>query len=289
MSIVSADPDVLLEMYADDHLDLFELGWLPLGKWDRVRQRYAEEYLTGPLLNTSFVGYDTTRPPFDDPRVRRAFALATDRESLANVALRGYATPATGGLVPPGMPGHVEGIALPFSPAEARQLLAEAGFPGGRNFPAVEALSWEGHWPTAKIRHLQATWCENLGVEIRWEQIEWNRFNERMYSEVPSIWMAGWIADYPDPDSFLRASGWRAQTGWTNAAYDELVECARRQNEQGERMRLYERAEKILLKEVPVHPLNYVRFHMLGKPWVKNFRIPPMGSVNCEEIIIEPH
>jgi oligopeptide transport system substrate-binding protein len=187
------------------------------------------------------------------------------------------------------MPGHCAGIALSYNPARARQLLSEAGYPDGRGFPAVEALTWPGHPIVEVIDYLQAQWWENLGVEISWKQLEWRNIFDRMDGKVPSIWILGLEADYPDPDSFLRAGGWRARTGWSSAVYDELVENARRVMDQDERMRMYRQAETILADEVPVLPLGYRRNHLLVKPWVRQLHFSPMGAVNREDVIIEPH
>jgi len=131
----------LLQMYEEDGLETIFFGDLSRADWDRARQRHAGEYVSAPWLATFYIGFDVTRPPFDDPRVRRAFTLATDRERLADVAMRGYVSPATGGFVPPGMPGHSPGTGLPYDPEGARHLLAEAGYPGGLGFPVVESRS----------------------------------------------------------------------------------------------------------------------------------------------------
>lgn len=157
-------------MYEDNSLDI--CGGLSSAGWARARQRYAGEYISGPWLSTDFIGFNVSRRPFDDQRVRRAFALATDRESLAHVALRGHAFPATGGLVPPGMPGHSPGIGLTYDPEAARHLLAEAGYPGGRGFPAIDCLARDDPGFDLLSQHLEAQWLENLGVEITWQQIE---------------------------------------------------------------------------------------------------------------------
>src|SRR5690606_14615004 len=100
----------------------------------------AEEYVSAPQITILYVGFDTDRPPFDDRRVRRAFVLGMDREEHADTFHRGHWAPASGGFVPPGMPGHSPGIALPHDPDEARRLLAEAGYPGGSDFPPVTLL-----------------------------------------------------------------------------------------------------------------------------------------------------
>ena len=125
---------------------------------------------TVPSLQTYYVGFDVSRPPFDDPRVRQAFALATDRHMLAHVAMRGHEFPATGGFVPVGMPGHAAGISLPYDPGRARRLLAEAGYRSGCGFPVVEALGARDRQPLSSS--LQAQWRENLEVEIHWELLE---------------------------------------------------------------------------------------------------------------------
>jgi len=134
---LSGQTGSLLHLYEDNRLDVY--GDLSPAGLNRARQRCAGEYVWGPRLSLDFAGFDVSRPPFDDRRVRRAFTLATDRETLADVILRGYASPATGGFVPPGMPGHSPGIGLPYDPEAARRLLAEAGYPGGRGFPPSPA------------------------------------------------------------------------------------------------------------------------------------------------------
>ncbi|MFC2036554.1 ABC transporter substrate-binding protein [Chloroflexota bacterium] len=189
---------------------------------DRARQRHAGEYVSGPRLSIDFVGFDVGRPPFDDQRVRQAFTLATDREALADVTLRGYAFPATGGFVPQGMPGHSPGIGLPYDPVVARRLLAEAGYPGGRGFPAIECVARVDPGHDLLREYLQAQWLESLGIEITWEEIAWARFADRMSTATPHLWMVGYWADYPDPDDYLRVVWWLPQ-GWRNQTYDRLV------------------------------------------------------------------
>ncbi len=131
----------LLEAYEAGDLDVYHPWELPTSDMDRTRQRHPEEFVSEPWLHTHYLSFNTSRPPFDDVRVRRAFVLAMDRETLSGVALGGTVFPATGGFVPPNMAGHSPGIALPYDPDEARKLLAEAGYPGGRGFPPVVCLT----------------------------------------------------------------------------------------------------------------------------------------------------
>jgi ABC-type oligopeptide transport system substrate-binding subunit len=277
-----------LEMYEADSLDIFFINHFTAAERDRARQRHAGEYVLVPEMGTFYVGFDVSRPPFDDPRVRRAFVLATDRETLADVVLRGYAAPALGGFIPPGMPGHSAGIGLPYDPGQARQLLAEAGYPDGDGFPIVEALTPYGEL-VFQSEYLQAQWRENLGVEITWKKVDWARFHDRMSGETPHLWLMGWSADYPDPDNFLRTSPIQRHTGWQNAAYDRLVEEAKKVADQRERMKLYQQADRILVEEAPIIPLLHKCFHLLVKPWVRKFLTSAIKYWFWKDVIIEPH
>jgi ABC-type oligopeptide transport system substrate-binding subunit len=290
LSFSSGQPARLLQMYEGSSLDTFALSVLPPAERDRAQQRYAGEHVSGPGLWTYFVGFDVSRPPFDDRRVRRAFTLATDRETLADVTLRGYWFPAKGGLVPPGMPGHSPAIGLPYDPERARQLLAEAGYPGGRGFPVLDALALDTPAVGPTIKYMQAQWLDNLGVEITWKQMAWGRLLDTVDRKTPHMWFAmGWGADYPDPDSFLRTAVWRVRTGWQNKAYDGLVERARRLMDQAEQMRMYQEADRVLVEEAPVLPLYYGRFHLLVKPWVRRYPTSPVRTWFWKDVIIEPH
>jgi class 3 adenylate cyclase len=127
-----------LQRYERGELDVLGLVDFPTSEWDRTRRQHAEEYLSSPESATHYVGFDVCRPPFDDPRVRRAFAMATDKTKLATAVYGGYWFPATGGFVPPGVPGHSANIGLHYDPEVARQLLAEAGYLEARDFPRLK-------------------------------------------------------------------------------------------------------------------------------------------------------
>ena len=278
-----------LTMYEADRLDVLSLYRLPPSERERVRQRHPGEYVSVPELATFYIGFDVSRPPFDDPRVRRAFVLATDRAKLADVVLRGYGSPATGGFVPPGMPGHSVGIGLPYDPEQARQLLAEAGYSGGHGFPVVDALVPETDVPQSEC--LRTQWQENLGVEIPWESMEWAMFLDKRDREPPHMLLLPWRADYPDPDNFLRESGFLHWTRWWNKAYNMLIEKARRITDQEERMKLYRQADRVLIEEAPIMPLIYSRQGLLVKPWVRKYPTSPL-AIECfwgKDVIIEPH
>jgi oligopeptide transport system substrate-binding protein len=288
-SVVS-DPAARLQKYEAGELDVVLLWGLPPAEIDRARQQYAGEYVSGPYLYTLFLVFDASRPPFDDPRQRRALALATDREALADVVLRGTEFPATGGLIPPGMPGHSAEIGLAYDPNQALSRLAEAGYPPGEGsvFPVVGSLVPRG--AEAISEYLGAQWSENLKVTTTWETVEWPEFVHRLDHAPPHLWISGWLADYPDPDNFLRVSRHAMRwTGWRNETYETLVKSARYVMDQETRIRLYKQADQILVEESAVVPLTYGRLHMLLKPWVSQFPVSPLRFWFYKDVIVEPH
>jgi ABC-type oligopeptide transport system substrate-binding subunit/tetratricopeptide (TPR) repeat protein len=275
-----------LGMYETGSLDILHLRRIPPVERDRARQQHASEYVSLPSSTTYYLVFDVRRPPFDDPWVRRAFVCAVDRVTMVDVAMRGYDFPAAGGLVPPGMPGHSPGIGLPYDPELGRRLLAEAGFPGGRGFPIVHALTLTDIEPA--FDHLQKQWHDNLGLEITWETMELAELDERILSNPPALFSLCWVADYPDPDSFLRVAV-QLHTRWRNEVFVDLVERARRVPDQGERMKLYGQADRILVEEAPIMPLGYEREHLLVKPWVRKYLTSALKLPFWKDVIIEPH
>jgi ABC-type transport system substrate-binding protein len=286
-AFLSGQTTRFLQSYQEDKLDIC-IG-LPFAELASARQRFAGDYVSGPWMSTNFLGFDVSRLPFNDRRVRRAFAMATDRKMLADVILRGYAFPAVGGLVPPDMPGHSQGISLPYDPETARRILVEAGYSDGHGFPSIECLTRDDPGHDLASEYLQAQWLEILGVKINWKQIRWGSFYDLMIEEAPHMWMVSWYGDYPDPDNILRVPWWLSFGGWEDHTYTRLVEGARRVMDQAERMRMYQEADKILVEEAAHLPLWYGRFHMLVKPWVKKLFTSPLKWWSWKDIIIEEH
>jgi oligopeptide transport system substrate-binding protein len=263
-----------LQLYEEDKLDVLGITYFPPQQREAIRQRLAEEYLSTPLLETNHLVFDTRRPPLDDARVRRALALASNRQELANVTLGGYVAPADGGFVPPGMPGHCAGMGLPYNPQQARRLLVEAGFPERQDFPALKGLSFRA--AEQRSAYLSRQWQNVLGITVTWEVVEWADFLKRLKTSSAAITILGWIADYPDPDNFLRVCRARHWQGWQHKVYTNLIQQAKEAAEQSERLTFYRQAEQILAQEVPILPLVYEREHLLMKPRVKRY---PMSAI----------
>lgn len=221
-------------------------------------------------------------PPLDDVRVRRAIALALDRQGLAE-SLNGRL--ATGGIVPPGIPGHSPGLALPRDPETARRLLAEAGYPRGRGLPVLRIPVLDPRYWARLAESLQT----ELGVEVELELADRELVFDRLVTGRPlRFW--GWKADMPDPDDHLRNSPLRrvlGGVGWQDVELDEMLERAAHLQDRAGRMALYRAADRRLVQEqVLVVPLRYgATIGPLARPWVRNLA----GLADLKDIVIESH
>lgn len=243
-----------------------------------------------PILRGYYVGFNVTKPPFNDPRVRQAFALALDREEFPKI-LRGGERAARS-WVPPGMFGYEPDVGLPHDPARARRLLAEAGYPGGRGFPAVEYVYNTGPVNTLIAENLQAQWKSTLGLDVRLDNVEWKVYLKRLEQDAPAMFRLGWGADYPDPDNFLglfTADSGNNHTRWANPRYDDLIAAAASEPDPGRRLSLYREAQQILTEQdVPIIPLFTHVNNVLVKPWVRGFDLNAMEILSLHNVTVDP-
>jgi ABC-type oligopeptide transport system substrate-binding subunit len=279
--------ETLLAAYA---ADLYDIGPVTGNLLEHVRQYYPREYATAPSAITTYLGFNALRPPFDDARVRCALAHAIDRHEIAEVLAYGMPAPAVGGLVPPGLPGHSPNIGLAYDPARARQLLAEAGYPEGRGLPEIEALvPFGGDFTPVLNQYLEEQWRTTLGIHLVWQTPDFAEYRTRLLAGTPSLYRMSWVADYPDPDNYLRLALRQPYSRWHNDRFEQLLESARRMTDPAERMKFYQAADRLLMDEAGLIPLTYERYHGLLKPWVKRYPVSPIKNTYWKDIIIEPH
>jgi ABC-type oligopeptide transport system substrate-binding subunit len=118
---------------------------------------------------------------------------------------------------------------------------------------------------------------------------EWNDYFERMATHTPHLFVLGWVADYPDPDSFLCVALHQQYAHWRNAQYEQLLDSARHIDDPVERLKFYQAADRLLTQEAVIMPLTYSQRHFLIKPWVKRYPISAMREDYWKDVIIEPH
>ncbi len=243
-----------------------------------------------PLLETLYLRFNTTRKPLDDARVRRALALAVDREAIATSVLQGSRLPARH-FVPPGAGGFQSAARQPHDPAAARALLAEAGFPGGQGFPRLEVLMNTDDLNTRVLSAIQAMWKRELGVDVALVNQDFRVYLDAMKGLRYDIARARWIGDYDDPNTYLDmylTGGGNNQTGWSNAGYDRLIARAAATPEPAARFALFQEAEALLLAEAPIAPLCFgARVHLVH-PDVRDWRPSLLGVRRYQTVSLAP-
>jgi ABC-type oligopeptide transport system substrate-binding subunit/DNA-binding SARP family transcriptional activator len=279
----------MYQSFAAGELDRVEflIPQLQEDEWHHYRE--VGQLHIAPVPFVDAVYFVTDRPPFDNPDLRRAFALSTHRAKLAREIENQL--PATGGYIPPGLPGHSPEIGLPYDPEEARRILAAAGYPEGRGFPPVGLLLGLVGLETGDnlvFDFLQEMWRENLGVTIqkRWDESASVDFEA---CQDFHFFFVGWFADYPDPASFLQTNFLIGQSHWQNPIFEALIEEGRRTLDQGQRVELYRQADGVLTEEAVVLPLFYGHIYELRKPWVHKPSGSSIYSPQWRDISLLPH
>lgn len=276
----SDDYEAHLRAYSQDELDVVNLIHADPDTIGRAGSMFGKELMSIPRWSTFYLCFRCDRPPFNDRRVRQAFAYALDRVRLADEVFQGYRRAATGGFVPPGMPGHSPGIALRFDPPRGRELLAEAGFESGQAFPEVEWLASPGG--ERLIRFMQRAWQQNLNVDLSPRVLAWEALMKKFNQDPAPLTILAWGADIPDPENMLRTT-FHSRQGmgiprWHNEAFNALTDKAELVTDHGQRMALYRQADQILVaEETAVLPLSYALGRLLVKPWVK---LPVMPAIS---------
>lgn len=277
-------PYVVIKIFAGDDVRLFETGDIDLAG---VGLYYAERMLdpteplhsnlvTGVALCTSYVVFDTTRPPFDDLNVRKAFSMAFDRQRYIDVLLRGLALPAIGPF-PPGLPGFNYDLqGLPYDPQAARELLKQSKYGGAEGLPEIiYTNSGVGSYVGGNVAALAEMWEQNLGVKLKIENLDYNYYYEQIFSgNHGQIFDGGWCADYPDPENFADVLFYTGSAqnhgGYSNPELDAILEQARIEQDVTKRIALYQQAEQMIVNDAPVlfttHSLSFelVQSHVKG-------------------------
>jgi oligopeptide transport system substrate-binding protein len=245
-------------------------------------------------LCTSYFILDVSKPPFDDPLVRQAFALAIDKERYNEVVEEGKGVIAEG-LFPPGLPGYNPELkSAGYDPEKAREALDASLYAGSANLPEIVfTTSGAGTDLSPSDALVIQMWEETLGVEITVEQIDYDGYTDQLYAEKHGqIVSFGWCADYPDPENFadiLFHTGSKQNIGnYSNPSLDDLLEEARSESNVEKRLALYHQIEQFIVDEIPAIFVEHSRtYYGIWKPYVRGYVSTPIGVAQNMNLRIE--
>jgi oligopeptide transport system substrate-binding protein len=261
-----AAPDTAFNLYEGGVVDVvWDKNEVPEELMDVLLKR--PDFHTFNYLGTYFVRFNVTRKPFDDPRVRRALALAVDKRLLIKKILRAGEEPALH-FVPDGTADYTSPEEPDYNPELARKLLADAGYPGGSGFPRFEYTFDASSGGAAQIHEdiaveLQQMWHDTLGIQMDLRMVEtkilWSMQSRLDYQVARS----SWVGDYDDANTFLgmfMSDDGNNRTGWKNPEYDTLITQANSQTDLKVREAIFQKAETLLVSNgAPIIPLYFYK------------------------------
>ncbi len=293
---------VAFQLWAGMPMNMYETGKIDvtgvyLHYIDKVTDKagpFYKELTVVPELSFSYIAFNTTKPPFDDVNIRRAFSQAVDKDKLASLVFKDMAQPAYG-ILPPGMPGFNKDLTgLNYDVNKARELIAASRYGDASNLPpiTITTAGWGG-LISPSLEAIIYEWRQNLGVEVKVRQLEPQRFLYHLMQEKDEMFYTGWVADYPHPQNFLEVlfhSGAENNYGeYSNPEIDALLEMASVELERDLSLVLYQQAEQKLVEDAASLPLWFGKNYILVKSYVKGYNLSPQGLAILNDVSIEPH
>jgi len=272
------EPETGFPAYLNDEIDRSNVN---PGQLAYAMENLPDQLYSWPNFRVFYLSFDTTKPPFNNLRVRQAFSHALNREELCSTVLKDLASPEYS-LLMKGFPGYDPTEAKKLSEYDielARKLLAEAGYPDGKGFPKLE-LWMRGEeqimaWQKPAAIYIQAHFKEALGVDIIPRDIESKTFTDALNKHTHNFFLLAYQFDYVDPSNFMDLFLTGGRHAWSNPEYDGLVLEADSSEDWEKRIENYRKAEKILVQEAPAVFAFQQLSSAVWKPYLKGEGIEP--------------
>jgi len=240
-------------------------------------------YVKRPMISIRFYGFNTAMKPLNDRRVRQALIYAVHRPAIVDEAFDGRYIPARG-ILPPGTQGYNPGVkGYSFDPRRARDLLTEAGYPGGRGLPPISIWSSVKFEGVVKELEQMRRQLEDVGIvtEVHY-QTDWPTYSRLLDERKLPMFLYGWYADVPDPDNFLfklfHSRSPRNFFDYRNPAVDDLLVRARTTSDVSRRVELYRQAEQLVLEDAPLMPMMHHTYERVFQPYVRSVEVNGLGD-----------
>lgn len=300
--VLAANPDyfdgaprlsrVIYRVFSGEHVDAmyeeFRNGRLedtpiPMRDYRRILAEKQHLHVKRAMLSVRFYGFNTRMKPLDDRRVRQAFVYAINREALIEDVFLGRYILARG-ILPPGTLGFNPRLSgYSYDPQKARELLAQAGYPGGRGLQPITIWSSVRDEGFIRMHDYIKKYLEAVGIqaEIRY-QTDWPSFSKMLADGKLPIHLYTWYADVPDPDNFLVRLFYSRSpnnfTGYSNPVVDDLLLHARNTGDTQRRVDLYRKAEQLILDDAPIIPVWHYTYERLFQPYVRSVEVSGLGD-----------
>jgi oligopeptide transport system substrate-binding protein len=277
-----------MNMYKAGEIDATQSNEVP-PPWRNQIKETKKDYVFGPYLQTEFVAINTGMKPMDDVRVRKAFSMAINRQIIADQAPGRQPLLA---FTPP-MDGYENGQGTGYNPDEARKLLAEAGFPGGKGFPEIEIVYNTSESTKQTMEFVQAMLKRELNIKVELTNQEWRVYLENTRSDkmnFKGLSRRGWIGDYVDPNTFLdlmTSASTNNGTGWKDKKYDAMLLAANAETDPPKRMKMLHDAEAYMLSQQPMIPLYVGPSSFMRKPYVRNLEANLLDQHDWRQVYID--
>ncbi|MCX7024028.1 MAG: peptide ABC transporter substrate-binding protein [Spirochaetes bacterium] len=251
-----------------------------------------------PAFGTTFYDVNTTKKPYSDPKVRRALALALDRDELIDNVLQAPSTPTIALVAPGYVFGGVDfteahkkyGFSSKASVEEAKKLLAEAGFPDGKGFPVLELSYYTNATVKKMVEAMQQMWEKNLNIKVKIKVQDWAIYYAGIQKLDYDIGAMGWGGDYLHPMTFLQlftSSSTNNNAGYKNPEYDALVAKTINETDPAKAVELMHQVEDIFVRDLPVISLYSRSNTIMVAPYIKNWALTALANLYFKDAYIE--
>ena len=225
---------------------------------------------------TIYVGFNNARAPFDDVKVRQAFAKSFDRAAYINDVAKIGKAATEGGFIPPGMPGYdKDDTSQKFDPAAAKQLLSQSKYANTDQLKNLKFTYAASAANKTRIEWLQQQWQTNLGVTVAPDPVDATTYTSlvKKPETTPLMFRLGWCADYPDQQDWLttvfHSSSTVTHVGYKSSAFDTAVRKADADPNPESRDKTYQEASRMLSNDAAAAWWYYSATKYLRKPWLK--------------------